>query len=76
MQEGAWSLYIFFYDHNYQEDTGKFIYKASILDNKQLLSNMTHHKAPQVPYTSIITFLTDSYVYFSQTSQPFFALLL
>ena len=40
MQEGVWLLYIFFCNHNYQGDTGEFIYKASILANKQLLSNM------------------------------------
>ena len=44
MQEGAWSLYIF-HNHNYQGATGRFIYKASILDNKQLLANMIDHKA-------------------------------
>ena len=37
MQEGAWSLYISFQNHNTQEYTGKFIYKPSILDEKQLL---------------------------------------
>ena len=45
MQEGAWSMYIFFHNHSYQGDTGKFIYKASMLDNKQLLSNMIDYKA-------------------------------
>ena len=39
MQEGAWSLYIFFQNHNYQEGTGNFIYKALILDSKWLFSN-------------------------------------
>ena len=43
--------------------------------NKQLLSNMLDHEATQVPYTTRITFLTDSYV-FAQTTQPFFALVL
>ena len=75
MQEEAWLLYIFFYNHNYQGGTGKFIYKALILDNKQLLSNMIDYKATQVPYTTRITFFADSYI-FAQTSQPFFALLL
>ena len=60
-----WSLYIFFHNHNYQEGTGKFIYKASILGNKQLLSNMIDHKATQVPYTTRIAFLTDSYIFCS-----------
>ena len=37
MQEGAWSLYIYFLqNHNTQEGTGKLIYKPSVLDEKQL----------------------------------------
>ena len=40
MQEGARLLYIFFRNHNYQGGADKFIYKASIIDIKQLLSNM------------------------------------
>ena len=40
MQEGVWLLCIFFHNHNYQIDTGEFIYKALILGNKQLISNM------------------------------------
>ena len=60
MQEGgAWSLYIIFHDHNYQGDIGKFIYKALIVENKQLLSNMIECEATQVPYTTSIAFLTD-----------------
>ena len=47
---GAWSLYIFFHNHNYLGGTGKFIYKASILDNKQLLSNIDRSQS----YTSTI----------------------
>ena len=39
-QEGAWLLYIFFQNHNYNEGTGKFIHKASILDSKWLFSNI------------------------------------
>ena len=39
-QGGAWSLYIFLHNHNYQRGAGKFIYKALILDNKQLLLYM------------------------------------
>ena len=62
MQEGAWSLYIFFQNHNNQEGTSKLIYKASILHNKQLLSNMIEHKATQVPSTTRTTFLADSYI--------------
>ena len=45
MQEGVWLLYIFFCNHNYQGGTGEFIYKALILGNKQLLSNMIDHEA-------------------------------
>ena len=45
MQEGVWLLCIFFCNHNYQEGTGKFMYKASILGNKQLPSNMIDYKA-------------------------------
>ena len=45
MQEGAWLLCIFFCNHNYQEGSGGFIYKALILGNKQLLSNMIDGKA-------------------------------
>ena len=44
-QEGASFLCIFFCNHNYQGGTGEFIYKASILGSKQLLSNMLDHKA-------------------------------
>ena len=62
MQEGAWSLYIFFHNHNYQGDTGKFIYKPLILDNKQLLSDMLDREATQLPHTARIAFLADSYV--------------
>ena len=53
-QEGAWSLYIIFHNHNYQGGIGKFIYKALILGNKQLLSNMVDCEATQVPYTTKI----------------------
>ena len=56
------SLYIFFHNHNYQRGAGEFIYKALILDNKQLLSNMIDYKATQVPYTTEIAFLADSYI--------------
>ena len=63
MQEGVWSLYIFFHNYNYQEDTGKLIYKALILDNKQLLSIMRDRKATQVTYTSRNTFLADGYIF-------------
>ena len=48
-----------FHNHNYQEGTSKFINKALILDNKQLLSNMIDHEATQVPYTTRTAFLTD-----------------
>ena len=66
MQEVTWSLYVFFHNQNYQGGTSKV--NASILDNKQLLSNMLDHKATQVPYTSIIAFNTDSYVFCSSFS--------
>ena len=49
-QEGEWSLYIFFHNHNCKGGTGKFIYRASILDSKQLLSNMIDYEATQVLY--------------------------
>ena len=42
-------LYIFFHNHNYQGGAGKFISKALILDNKQLISNMIDCEATQVP---------------------------
>ena len=65
MQEGVWLLYIFFHNHSCQGGTGKFIYKASILDSKQLLSNIIDHKARQVPYP---TRIADSYVFCSNHS--------
>ena len=46
---------------------------ALILDIKQLLSDW---EAIQEPYTTRIALLEDSYMYFAQTSQSFFALLL
>ena len=58
-------LYIFFHNHNYQGYIGKFIYKASILDNKQLLLNMIDREAAQVTYTTRNAFLTDSYIFCS-----------
>ena len=65
MQEGVGWLYIFFQNHNYLGGTGKFIYKASIVDNRQLLSNMIDHEAAQVPYTTRNAFLADSYIFCS-----------
>ena len=44
-----------------QGGTGEFMYKASILGIKQLLSNMIDREATQVPHTTRIAFLTDSY---------------
>ena len=44
---------VFFHNHNYQGDIGKFIYKASIIGNKQLLTNMIDCKATQVPCDGI-----------------------
>ena len=64
-KKGTWSLDIFFHNYNYQGGTGKFIYKASILDNKQLLSNMIDQEATQVPDTTRIDFLADSYIFCS-----------
>ena len=66
MQERAKLLYIFFHNHNYQGGSGKFIYKASILDNKQLLSNIIDHKATQVPHTTRNAFLMHGYVFCSK----------
>ena len=40
-------MYILFQNYNKQEGTGKYTYNPSILDNKQLLSNMVNHKATQ-----------------------------
>ena len=62
MQEGVWLLCIIFYIHNYQRGTGEFIYKASILGNKQLLSNVVDRKATQTSYTTRTAFLADSYI--------------
>ena len=39
-----------------------FIYKALILENKQLLSNMIEQEATQVPQTTRIALLADSYI--------------
>ena len=41
-----------------------------------LLLGTSGHEAIQVTYTTRTAFLTDSYIYFAQTSQPFFALFL
>ena len=38
-------MYIFSLNYNKQEDTGKFIYNPSVLDNKKLFSNMINFKA-------------------------------
>ena len=46
-----------------QGGTGEFMYKASILSIKQLLSNMIDCEATQVPHTTRIAFLTDSYMF-------------
>ena len=54
MLEGAWSLYISFQNHNTQGGTGKFIYKPSILDEKQLYSKQDqsrNHKTAVYPRT-------------------------
>ena len=58
-------LCIFFCNHNYQRDIGKFIYRALILGNKQLLPNMIHRIATKVLYTTRITFLADSNIFCS-----------
>ena len=60
MQEGAWLLYIFFHIHNFIREV-----QVLILDNKQLVSNMIDREATQIPYTTRIVFLTDSYVVLS-----------
>ena len=49
--------------HNYHGGTGKFIYKESIFDNKQLFSNMIDCEATQVLYFTRIAFLKDSYIF-------------
>ena len=60
-----WSLYIFFHIHNYQGGTGKLIYKASVLNNRQFLSNMINFKATQVQHTTRIALLADIYIFCS-----------
>ena len=40
VRKGMMAVDIFFYNHHYLEGIGKFIYKALILDNKQLPSGM------------------------------------
>ena len=45
-----------------QGGAGEFMYKALVLGNKQLLSSMIDHKATQVPYTTRIAFLIDSFM--------------
>ena len=45
MQERVWLLCNFFCIRNYQGSTGGFIYKALILGNIQLLSNMIDREA-------------------------------
>ena len=64
-QGGAWLLSIFFCNRNFQGGTGEFIYKASILGNKQLLTNMIDCEATSLPYTTRIAFLADSYMFCS-----------
>ena len=66
-QEGTWSLYIFLHNHNYQEDTGKFIYRTLILDNKQLLSNMICNAKSQKCHTSpeLSSLQIHSYTFYS-----------
>ena len=48
MMEGAWLLYISF--QNYNRATGKFVYKPSIFDEKQLYLKQ-EQKPQKVPYT-------------------------
>ena len=43
----------------------KFMYKALILDNKQLFSNMIDDQATQVSHNTRIAFLVDSYIFCS-----------
>ena len=58
---GVWLLCIFFCNNKYQGGTFKFIYKALVIGNKQLLSNMIDRKSTQVPCTTRIALLADSY---------------
>ena len=51
------------------------IYKALILDNKQLLSNMVDREATQVPYTARNAFFADSYIFCSNFPSIFVLLL-
>ena len=46
-------------NYNKQEGTDKFIYTPSILDNKQLLSNMIDCKATQVSAKIIYPTIVD-----------------
>ena len=63
MQEEVWWFYIFFHNHTHLGGGGKFIYKASILDNRQLLSNMIDHEATQVAHITRNAYLPDSYIF-------------
>ena len=73
MQEGAWSLYIFFQNHNYQGGTGNFTYKASILAGQQkallkydsqIIKPYKCHVPRELPSSQIA-------IYSAQTTQPF-----
>ena len=44
-------------------NTDEFMYKAVILGNKQLLSNMIDREAIQVSHTTRIAFLIDCYMF-------------
>ena len=59
MQEGVWLLYISFQNHNMQAGTGKFMYKAMIINEKQLLLKHNDYKAIKVLSTTRNAFLTD-----------------
>ena len=64
MQEGAWLLYIFLQNHNYQGGTGKYIYKG--FANRQQRTFLKHdvdRKATQVQCTIRIAFFADSYIF-------------
>ena len=51
------------------------IYKALILDNKQLLSNRVDREATQVPYTIRNAFFADSYIFYLNFPSIFVLLL-
>ena len=74
IQEGAWSLYTFFQNHNYHGRTGNFTYKVLILARQQkallkydsfIVQPHKCHVTPELPPSQVAMYLT-------QTTQPFF----